>query len=152
MKNAKKLISYTFRFSAEGTLYGLIVSLCYNFFNQNSTYYPSDPSFTTKFATPLNAMTVSVILWALMGLVFGFGSFVFAIRQWSLLKKTIINFIIYYIGFTPLAFLAGWFPLNIVNFMIFTGIFILIYITIWFIRSYTIRKEIREINNKIKKK
>jgi len=74
MKNTKKLISYTFRFSAEGTLYGLIVSLCYNFFNQNSTYYPSDPSFTTKFATPLNAMTVSVILWALMGLVFGFGS------------------------------------------------------------------------------
>ena len=97
-------------------------------------------------------MTVSVILWALMGLVFGFGSFVFAIRKWPLLKKTIINFIIYYIGFTPLAFLAGWFPLNIVNFMIFTGIFILIYITIWFIRSYTIGKEIREINNKIKNK
>ena len=97
-------------------------------------------------------MTVSVILWALMGLVFGFGSFVFAIRQWSLLKKTIVSFIIYYIGFTPLAFLAGWFSLNIVNFMIFTGLFILIYVTIWFIRSYQVIREIREINNKIKKK
>ena len=152
MKNIKKFINYTFRFSAEGTLYGLIVSLFYNFSNKNSVYYPSDPSFTTKFATPLNAMTVSVIFWALMGLVFGFGSFVFAIRQWSLLKKTIVSFIIYYIGFTPLAFLAGWFSLNIVNFMIFTGLFILIYVTIWFIRSYQVIREIREINNKIKKK
>ena len=152
MKSIKKIISYTFRFSAEGTLYGLIVSLLYNFSNKSSAYYPSDPSFTTKFANPLSAMTVSVILWALMGLVFGFGSFVFAIRQWSLLKKTIVSFIICYIGFTPLAFLAGWFPLNIVNFMIFTGLFILIYVTIWFIRSYQVIREIREINNKIKKK
>ena len=152
MKNIKKLINYTFRFSAEGTLYGLIASLFYNFSNKNSVYYPSVPSFTAKFANPLNAMTVSVILWALMGLVFGFGSFVFAIRQWSLLKKTIVSFIIYYIGFTPLAFLAGWFSLNIVNFMIFTGLFILIYVTIWFIRSYQVIREIREINNKIKKK
>ncbi|WP_180213474.1 DUF3021 domain-containing protein [Bombilactobacillus mellis] len=152
MKSIKKFISYTFRFSAEGTLYGLIVSLFYNFSNKSSAYYPSDPSFTTKFANPLSAMTVSVILWALMGLVFGFGSFVFAIRQWSLLKKTIVSFIIYYIGFTPLAFLAGWFTLNIVNFMIFTGLFILIYVTIWFIRSYQVIREIREINNKIKKK
>ena len=92
-------------------------------------------------------MTVSVILWALMGLVFGFAGFGFAIRQWSLLKKMIINFIIYYIGFTSLAFLAGWFPLNIVNFMVFTVLFILIYVTIWFIRSYIIR----EINYKIKR-
>ena len=152
MKSIKKIISYTFRFSAEGTLYGLIVSLFYNFSNKSSAYYPSGPSFTTKFANPLSAMTVSVILWALMGLVFGFGSFVFAIRQWSILKRTIVSFIIYYIGFTPLAFLAGWFPANIVNFMIFTGLFILIYVTIWFIRSYQVIREIREINNKIKKK
>ncbi|MBI0111143.1 DUF3021 domain-containing protein [Lactobacillus sp. W8093] len=152
MKNIKKFINYIFRFSAEGTLYGLIVSLFFNFSNKNSVYYPSVPSFSAKFATPLNAMTVSVILWSLMGLVFGFGSFVFVIRQWSILKRTIVSFIIYYIGFTPLAFLAGWFPANIVNFMIFTGLFILIYVAVWFIRSYRVIREIREINNKIKKK
>ena len=152
MKSIKKIIHYIIRFSVEGTFIGLVVSIFLNYSSKSSAYYPSNPSFTTKFATPLDAMTVSVILWALMGLVFGFGSFVFAIRQWSLLKKTIVSFIIYYIGFTPLAFLAGWFTLNIVNFMIFTGLFILIYVTIWFIRSYQVIREIREINNKIKKK
>ena len=152
MKSIKKIIHYIIRFSVEGTFIGLVVSIFLNYSSKSSAYYPSNPSFTTKFATPLDAMTVSVILWALMGLVFGFGSFVFAIRQWSLLKKTIVSFIIYYIGFTPLAFLAGWFSLNIVNFMIFTGLFILIYVTIWFIRSYQVIREIREINNKIKKK
>ena len=152
MKSIKKIIHYIIRFSVEGTFIGLVVSIFLNYSSKSSAYYPSNPSFTTKFATPLDAMTVSVILWALMGLVFGFGSFVFAIRQWSFLKKTIVSFIIYYIGFTPLAFLAGWFTLNIVNFMIFTGLFILIYVTIWFIRSYQVIREIREINNKIKKK
>ena len=152
MKSIKKIIHYIIRFSVEGTFIGLVVSIFLNYSSKSSAYYPSNPSFTTKFATPLDAMTVSVILWALMGLVFGFGSFVFAIRQWSFLKKTIVSFIIYYIGFTPLAFLAGWFSLNIVNFMIFTGLFILIYVTIWFIRSYQVIREIREINNKIKKK
>ena len=152
MKSIKKIIHYIIRFSVEGTFIGLVVSIFLNYSSKSSAYYPSNPSFTTKFATPLDAMTVSVILWALMGLVFGFGSFVFAISQWSLLKKTIVSFIIYYIGFTPLAFLAGWFTLNIVNFMIFTELFILIYVTIWFIRSYQVIREIREINNKIKKK
>ena len=152
MKSIKKIIHYIIRFSVEGTFIGLVVSIFLNYSSKSSAYYPSNPSFTTKFATPLDAMTVSVILWALMGLVFGFGSFVFAIRQWSILKRTIVSFIIYYIGFTPLAFLAGWFPANIVNFMIFTGLFILIYVIVWFIRSYQVIREIREINNKIKKK
>ena len=152
MKNIKKIIHYIIRFSVEGTSIGLVVSIFLNYSSKSLAYYPSNPSFTTKFATPLDAMTVSVILWALMGLLFGFGSLVFSIKKRSLLKKTIINFLIYYTGFILFAFLADWFPLKIISLSIFTGLFILVYVSEWYIRYNKIRKEIRDINNKIKKK
>lgn len=81
MKSIKKIIHYIIRFSVEGTFIGLVASIFLNYSSKSSAYYPSNPSFTTKFATPLDAMTVSVILWALMGLLFGFGSLVFSIKK-----------------------------------------------------------------------
>ena len=120
--------------------------------NPNSFYYPSTFAFVKKIARPLDAVAVSALLWALMGLVFGFGSMVYSIRKWSYLKQTITSFIIYYVGFTPLAILAGWFPLNWINMIIFTAEFILIFLVFWTFYYWKAAREIKRINQKIKKR
>lgn len=71
-----------------------------------------------------------------MGLVFGLGYYIFEIKDWSLTKQTIVNFIVYYCGFTPLAILAGWFPLTWPLFAAFSATFIVIYAIIWLIAYY----------------
>ena len=83
----KKYVKYSIGFSAIGVLIGLAISLVFNYLNGSTIYYPSSPNFVNQFAHPLNSVTVSVILWMLIGCVFGFGSLIFELKNWSLLKK-----------------------------------------------------------------
>lgn len=136
---------------ALGEFFGLVFSLFFSYLYGLSNYAPSAPTFTDHFNRPLNAVFVSVILWGLMGLVFSIGALVFKIDQWSIRKRTVINFIIYYCGFSPLAILAGWFPLNWVNWSIFTVIFVLTYVIIWLINVSLIKHDLQQINQKIRK-
>lgn len=152
MKKTVKYLSYAFRFATTGVFIGLVISLIFSYIgNPNSFYYPSAFAFVKKFARPLDAVAVSALLWALMGLVFGFGSMVYSIRKWSYLKQTITSFIIYYVGFTPLAILAGWFPLSWINMIIFTAEFIVIFLVFWTFYYWKAAREIKRINQKIKK-
>ncbi|WP_267202701.1 DUF3021 family protein [Limosilactobacillus kribbianus] len=144
--------SAIFNFAAIGVLFGPIISLAFNYVYGASSYYPSAPSFVGHFEHVLNAVSISALLWATIGELFGFGSFIFSIERWSLRKRTVINFVTYYLGLSVLAILAGWFPLNGANFAVFTLIFVAIYVTIWLYSSYRAHKEIHVINQKIKKK
>lgn len=146
----KKHLFILFSSIGIGEFFGLVMSLCFNYLFHSHDYYPSDPTFTNHFASPLDAMLVSVILWGLMGLVFGLGALIFDIKTWSLRTRTIVNFFIYYCGFTPLACLAGWFSLNLPNFILFTTIFIGIYILIWLFNYYSIKHELKKINQKLR--
>ncbi|MGN1407703.1 DUF3021 domain-containing protein [Lactobacillus sp.] len=134
-----------------GIAIGLGFSLFFCYLYRAKTYYPSSPAFVNKFDRPLNAMAVSVLLWMLMGLVFSAGAYIFSIKSWSPLKQTIINFLIYYLGFSPLAVWAGWFPMTWPNFGIFTLIFILTYVIVWTISSHIAKKEVQQINDQLKK-
>ncbi|AMR18568.1 DUF3021 domain-containing protein [Lactiplantibacillus plantarum] len=133
-----------------GVIFGLFWSLVFSYSFNANTYYASSPVFYENFSRPLNAVLVSIILWGAMGLVFSLGSLIFTFENWSLLKRTVVNFIIYYCGFTPLAILAGWFPLNGYWLITFTLIFIGIYIAIWCLNAINTRKQITKINQSIK--
>lgn len=148
----KKIGKKILAFAMIGTFIGVLNSLFFSYFNHSSQYYPSTPAFIARFNRPLDAVTISVLLWIMMGQLFGFGSLIFEIKYWSLWKKTLINFVAYYLGFIPLAILAGWFPLNWTNFLIFTAIFILIYVIIWLINWQLILSDIKKVNQKVKEK
>lgn len=152
MKKTVKYLSYAFRFATTGVFIGLVISLIFNYVENSNLYYPSSVAFVKKFSNPLDAVAVSVLLWALMGLVFGFGSMVYSIRKWSYLKQTITSFIIYYVGFTPLAILAGCGSLNWINLITFTVEFIVIFLIIWAFYYWKAAREIKRINQKIKKR
>lgn len=111
---------------------------------------PSTPTFMELFTTPVRAMLSSIILWALMGNVFYFSELIFTQERWSLLKMSLLHYLVTLICFFPLAYLAGWFPHNILwiagFLLIYTGIYLIIYLgnylSTWL--------EIRKINRKIK--
>lgn len=134
-----------------GIVIGLLMSLIFSYLNHANSYFVSSPQFYNNFAKPLTAVLTSVILWALMGLVFGLGAAVFTLEKWSLLKRTIVHFVISYFGFTPLAIFAGWFPLNPYYLVSFTVTFILVYVIIWLVEINIVRKQINQINRSIKK-
>ena len=148
----RKKIGMILRGMGLGIIIGMFFSLFFNYLFGLKEYAPSAPTFTSQFARPLDAVLVSVILWALMGLVFSAGALIFAVEKWSLRMRTIVNFLIYYLGYTPLACLAGWFPLNWKWLAFYTVIFIAAYILIWSVNSMLARREIAAINAKISSK
>ena len=118
----RKKIGMILRGMGLGIIIGMFFSLFFNYLFGLKEYAPSAPTFTSQFARPLDAVLVSVIL------------------------------LIYYLGYTPLACLAGWFPLNWKWLAFYTVIFIAAYILIWSVNSMLARREIAAINAKISSK
>lgn len=142
----KKYVSNGLSFASIGVIIGLACSIFFSYLSGAGTYYPSATTFMNNFPNVLDALLVSVILWGLMGLLFGFGAMIFNVKKWSIVKQTVVNFVVYYIGFTPLALLAGWFPLTGGNLLSSTIIFVVIYALCW-----TIFWLIDHVNKQFKK-
>lgn len=132
-----------------GITVGLVISL---FFSRlyGAAYAPSTPSFMAHFNASTTAMAVSLLLWALMGAVFGLTPLVFQLNRLSLGQQTVLHFILTFCLFTPLAILAGWFPLTLTWLIGFAVDFVVIYLIIWGIDAWRIRRYVMRANAKLK--
>ncbi|MDR0879186.1 MAG: DUF3021 domain-containing protein [Clostridioides sp.] len=133
-----------------GNFIGTILALIFSYASHSNSFSPSSPEFIKLFSTELNAMSVSIVLWSLLGITFTLSSLIFTETEWSITKMTVIHFCITYFIFMPLAICAGWFPLSIWSVLVTTIIFIFIYFVIWSISIRIARKEIFLLNGKLK--
>ena len=140
-----------FRSSMLGIIIGLALSLVFSFIFGHGHYYPQSPVSTMGhlYYAHLNEpmiMLISIILWALIGILFFVGGLLYERAEWSLWKITIAHFILMLGGFFPLAILAGWFPLKVAPIISFVIIYIVIYSIIWIIQYQRNKKSVAEIN------
>lgn len=134
---------------------GLSLSLFFSMLFADGKYYPLNPQSTIGILyynhfTETTVMLISIILWLLIGVVFFLGDFIFKYTDWSITKATIMHFITTYVGFLPLAMLAGWFPLTAHYLIIFTIIFIVVYVLIWIIQFFKNKNYVDTINKQLK--
>ncbi|WP_311407436.1 DUF3021 domain-containing protein [Liquorilactobacillus uvarum] len=135
-----------------GITIGLLISLFFSYVYGLENYFPSAPRFIERFERPLNALAISIVLWALIGILFSVSSLIFEKENWSITRQTITHFLVTFGGFTPLAILSGWFPLQWGVFIFFTIIFIIIYIIMWLVSMTSARRDIEKINRNLKKR
>ncbi|MBO1623915.1 DUF3021 domain-containing protein [Bacillus arachidis] len=86
----------------------------------------------------------------IVGMIFSFASFVFEREEWSILKQTMIHFIILLGTFLPIAIWIGWVPSQPVPILICIGSFIVIYFIIWFTMTMYWKKKIEGLNSGLK--
>ena len=142
----KKILNHVLSGASLGICIGFLFALSFSFINQTSYFMPSTPEFVNHFASNTLATAVSALLWACMGIVFSVSPLVFGIEQWSITRQTIVHFVITFVFFTPLAILAGWFPLNTFWLIGYTLIFLAMYVLMWLIFMHRARKEINDLN------
>ncbi|MBZ2405850.1 DUF3021 domain-containing protein [Liquorilactobacillus hordei] len=135
-----------------GIFIGFTTALTFSFIYQSKYFSPSAPHFITFFSSNIMATAISAILWSFMGILFSLSSMIFEKENWSITRQTITHLIVSYLGFTPLAILAGWFPLTVLWLISYTIIFLIIYLIIWSISMLTAKKEIEELNQLISNK
>ena len=91
------------------------------------------------------------LVWASIGLLFSFGTVLFA-KDWSLLRATLSHYLLMLFGFLPLATLGGWFPIQISFYISVIIEFSLVYLVIWAVSYRIYKKKVEEINQQLQGK
>lgn len=149
-----KLIKNSFMI---GVMYGLVISIFFSAIAGQGHYYPLSPmstmgNFYLSHFNETTTMIISIIIWGCIGILFAQTNRIFEEADWSITRATVTHFVLTYVGFVPLAVLAGWFPLHTSALATFTFIFILIYCFIWIYHYKKNQKIVQQINQQIEKR
>lgn len=98
----------------------------------------------------IRTLLIQLVAANIIGIIFSVASFVFEREEWSLLKQTIIHFIILLGTFLPAAVWMGWVPNHVSSILICVGIFIIVYFVIWFAMTMYWKKKIESLNHQLK--
>ncbi|NQM14230.1 DUF3021 domain-containing protein [Streptococcus suis] len=133
-----------------GVTIGSLISIIMASFFGGGYYLPVNPHSTmgaiylARFSQPM-VMLISVLIWGAIGVLFQAADKIFE-QDWSLMRMTATHFLVTAIGFTPLAILAGWFPVNLAGLLFFWLLFILIYALLFFINYKKMEASVQAIN------
>lgn len=134
---------------------GTLISLAMSAHYSDGVYMPINPystmgAYYVDHFNQVEVMLISVSLWAAIGLLFQAADLIFH-QDWSLLRQTITHFLVTILGFTPLAILAGWFPLSVGYLLSFLLEFTLIYAVVYALQFFQMRRNIEQINQSLEK-
>ena len=86
----------------------------------------------------------------IVGLIFSFASFIFVKEEWSILKQTMIHFIVLLGTFLPTAIWIGWVPNRFGPILVCIGSFIVIYFIIWLMMTLYWKRKIEKLNHQLR--
>lgn len=90
------------------------------------------------------------VLSSILGFIYTACTVIFEIDEWSHLKQTIVHFIFTSIVFYFVAIWGGWLPKDIKSIILFSIIFLTIYIVTWLSFKIYWNNKIEDINNRLR--
>ena len=136
-----------------GILIGLAISIVFSLLSSANLYQPlalNSPIgqwFSQHAVHGAFIMLYSVLIWFVLGLLFGISSQFFE-KNWSPLKATLAHYLTSLLGFLPLSALAGWMPkVPVLSYLLtMASSFTIIYLILWLIFYLLAQKKVKEIN------
>ena len=110
------------------------------------------PELAEAVGDNLLAFTLTVIVSGLYGMA-GVGCTIFySFEKWSLLKATVLHFLVPCGAFYITGFILRWWsPCVLADNLFMLGFFVLVYFIIWIANYYSLKGRIRRINRKMMK-
>jgi len=138
-----------------GVTIGMLISLINSGLFSQGHYYPLNPSsdmgiYYYQHFNPVTVMAISVVIWFTIGVFFQALDKILT-QDWSLLRMSVTHFILSTLGFSLLAILAGWFPLNLANLLVFWIIYLVIYAIIYWRNYQQMNQQVQAINQSLEK-
>lgn len=140
-----------FKSATTGILIGLLISIIVSYI-WAPNYQPLNPySAVGQWMLEHDihgslVLVYSASVWAAIGILFYLANFFFKQTDWSLLRATLTHYAFTCLGFIPLASLAGWFPLNTVFYLQLLVEFSIIYLVVWTISYWKMKRDISRLN------
>lgn len=133
---------------AIGTVITIIISLTVG----DGVYYAVVPELIADCGSEINAVVFQSVLSLIYGAAWAGASVIWENERWSILKQTVIHLIICSAATFPIAYFARWMPHNANGVLLYFGIFVVIYIVIWFSQYSSMKKKVQQINERLNKK
>lgn len=127
-----------------------IIAIIISYVIPGGGYSPCVPELITQFNNEITAVTVQTILAGLLGAVFSAASLIWEIDRWSIAKQTGIYFIVISAAMLPVAYINHWMQHTLAGFLIYLGIFLLIFMVVWISLFMFWKKKIDKLNRNIR--
>ena len=140
----KKIIKRSLLGFPLGITMGYLITILISLGWANGYYSPCVPELISLMGNEINAVIFQTILCGILGVGFAASSVIWEMDSWSIVKQTGI-----YLIMLPIAYFAYWMEHSVVGFLIYFGIFALIFVVIWIIQFGIGRYNVRKMNEKL---
>ena len=130
---------------AIGYLITILISLSW----AKGYYSPCVPELISVMGNEINAVILQTVLCGILGTGFAASSVIWEMDNWSIVKQTGIYFPIVSVIMLPIAYFAYWMEHSVIGFLIYFGIFVLIFTTIWITQFIRGKHTVKKMNKKL---
>lgn len=145
----KKMIKRSLLGFPLGITMGYLITILISLVWANGYYSPCVPELISIMGNEINAVILQTILCGILGVGFAASSVIWEIDSWSIVKQTGIYFSIISVIMLPIAYFAYWMEHSVVGFLIYFGIFVLIFAFIWIIQFVIGKHNVRRMNENL---
>ena len=145
----KELIKRCLLGAPLGLAISTIITIAISLTVGDGLYYAVVPSLARDMGSEINAVLLQAGLSMIYGAAWAGASVVWDAEHWSLLKMTLVHLIVTSVSTFPIAYFARWMPHSTTGILIYIGIFVAIYATIWLSQYAAMKKRIQAMNEKL---
>lgn len=131
---------------AIGNVITVIVSLAYG----GGRYFVCTEEFIGLIGSEAAAAAVQTLLCGVMGMGYAAASVIWE-ADISLLKQTVICFLIYAAILFPIAYFANWMEHSVMGVIVYIAVFAAIFVLIWVIQFFMWKNKVKKINAMLRK-
>lgn len=146
---AKKAISRTLLGFPLGIAISYTISIIISLVLAKGSFSAVAPQLVAQTGSEMSAVLLQYLLSGLLGAVFSGSSCVWEMESWSLLKQTVVHFIILTTIMMPIAWLNHWMPRSSTGIFLYIAIFVFIYILIFISMFIYWKSKVKQINERI---
>ena len=116
------------------------------------SYSPVSPPLIDLMGGLMNAALFQYLASVALGFICGFGSAIWAVERWSLLRKTLIHFLLLTFTLLPISIACRWVAPSFISILIYFVVFAALYLIIWIVQYMIIRNKISKMNDRLYEK
>ena len=116
------------------------------------SYPPGSPPLLDLMGGLMNAAHFQYLASVALGFICGFGSAIWAVERWSLLRKTLIHFLLLTFTLLPISIACRWVAPSFISILIYFVVFAALYLIIWIVQYLIIRHKISKMNDRLYEK
>lgn len=152
MKKTKKLFFMAFLGFPIGVFIGHSICVISSLILGNGSFYAVHPDLVALLGNEANAVAVQTLLCGIIGSVFSTISLIWQKENWSILRQSAVYLLITALTMLPIAYFTHWMEHSLRGFLIYTGIFVLIFGIFWLVFYILYRRRLAQINRALNHK